>query len=214
VLGAIAILAIGCDVTFLLPASPARPQTAPGFVDTVVAATAGAAQTQTAESLSPTPTPTFTPPPSNTPSLTPTLTPTFRFVLGASTTPVRTATAVGAATSTGSASDGGDGCILLSQTPRDGAHFDPRRSFRVAWEVENTGSSAWDADRVDFVFSSGAEMHKKQRYDLPSDIRVGDSVTLEVSMAAPNPDGTYFTVWSLRRGSNEFCHVNLTIEVP
>jgi hypothetical protein len=111
-------------------------------------------------------------------------------------------------------SDSLDGCILLSQTPSDGSHFDAKESFKVAWKVENTGSQTWDKDSVDFAFSSGTQMYKKQLYDLPADIPVGEYVTLNVPMAAPKSEGTYYTIWSLRRGQNRFCHVNLTIRVP
>jgi len=107
-----------------------------------------------------------------------------------------------------------DGCILLSQTPADGSHFTARESFKVAWKVENTGSQTWDKDSVDFAFSSGTKMYKKQLYDLPANIPAGEYVTLNVSMAAPKSEGTYHTVWSLRRGQSRFCHVDLTIRVP
>ena len=80
--------------------------------------------------------------------------------------------------------------------------------------MKNTGSSTWDSESVDFAYSSGAKIHKKQFYDLPSDVPVGQALTLSVSMQAPTAAGTYYTVWSLRRGETIFCHVNLTIVVP
>ena len=195
----------GCDVP-ILSASSGAPAAAPGIFETIVASTAGAALTRTALFTTPSPTSTWTPLPTRTPSLTPTPTPTF-LLSHASQTPADIPVPP-------SASDGLDGCILISQTPSDGSHFAAGESYKVSWKVENTGSQAWDKDSVEFAYSSGAKMHKKQLYDLPADIPVGESATLNVSMAAPNSDGTYETVWSLRRGQNEFCHVNLTIHVP
>ena len=84
----------------------------------------------------------------------------------------------------------------------------------MAWKVQNTGPRAWSKDDVDLAYSSGTKMYKKQLYDLPADIPSGEYVTLSVPMVAPKAEGTYYTVWSLRRGQDRFCHVNLTIRVP
>jgi len=215
-IGVLAVLVSGCQTSIVLPSSSGASTSVPGMFETIVAATAGAAQSQTATVIPPTPTPSWTPRATHTPSLTPTLTPTFHFSLGASRTPTRPPTSVAAATRTNTASesDAPDGCVLVSQSPEDGSHFDPKKNFTASWKVKNTGSSTWDTDSVDFVYDSGDKMHKKQLYDLPTDIPVGQSVTLNVSMLAPNSDGTYTTVWSLRRGTTYFCHVDLTIRVP
>ena len=79
---ALAFVAGGCDVSGILPASTGPTASVPGMFETIVAATAVAAQSQTATVIPPTPTPTWTPRPTHTPSLTPTLTPTFHFSLG------------------------------------------------------------------------------------------------------------------------------------
>ena len=209
------ILLSGCDFP-VLTAPSGIPTAAPGMFETIVASTAGAALTRTALYTTPSPTSTWTPLPTHTPSLTPTASPTFLFSFGASRTPTRTAapSAAVASSDTPEASDNLDGCILISQTPADGSHFAARESFKVAWKVENTGSQAWAKDSVDLAFSSGTKMYKKQLYDLPANTPVGEYVTLNVPMAAPKSEGTYYTVWSLRRGQNRFCHVDLTIRVP
>jgi hypothetical protein len=215
-IGTLAVLVSGCEVSIMLPSSSGSPTSVPGMFGTIVASTAGAAQSQTAAVIPPTFTPTWTPLPTHTPSLTPTLTPTFHFSLGASRTPTRPPTSVlpAAATKTASESDSLDGCSLISQSPEDGSHFDPKKSFSASWKVKNTGSATWYTDSVDFAYYSGTKIHKKQFYDLPADIPVGEYVTLNVSMQAPKAAGTYYTVWSLRRGETYFCHVNLTIRVP
>jgi hypothetical protein len=213
--GFLLIVLGGCDFP-ILPASSGAPTAAAGMFETIVASTAGAAQTSTALFVTPSPTPTWTPLPTYTPSLTPTASPTFLFVFGSMRTPTRTpAPSTGVATTyTALPSGNADGCILVSQTPADGSHFSARETFKVAWKVQNTGSQAWQKDSVDLAFSSGTEMYKKQLYDLPADIPSGEYVTLSVPMVAPKGEGTYYTVWSLRRGQNRFCHVDLTIRVP
>ena len=214
-MGILIVSLAGCDFP-MVSSSSGVATAAPGMFETIVASTAGAAMTRTALYTTPSPTSTWTPLPTHTPSLTPTASPTFLFTYGASRTPSRTPvpSSVVASSDTPPTSGSLDGCILLSQSPEDGSHFSARESFKVAWKVENTGSRVWDRDSVDFAFSTGTEMHKKRLYDLPANIPVGEYVTLNVSMAAPKSEGTYYTVWSLRRGQDRFCHVDLTIHVP
>jgi hypothetical protein len=213
--GMLVILLGGCDFP-ILSASSGVPTTAPGMFETIVAATAGAAQTSTALFTTPSPTSTWTPLPTYTPSLTPTASPTFLFVFTPTRTPPRTPVPSTALATIGTASQSGtaDGCILISQSPADGSHFAAKETFKVAWKVQNTGSRVWSKDDVDLAYSSGTKMYKKQLYDLTADIPLGEYVTLSVPMVAPKAEGTYYTVWSLRRGQDRFCHVDLTIRVP
>ncbi len=224
-LGLASLVASGCVISIRIPSSPGLPGAFSGNINTIIAATAAAAQTQTAELLGPSLTPTWTPLPTHTPSLTPSPTPTFIFIIGGGHTPVNSATPGGGVitwTNTPSPSDRLDGCILLSQTPADGTHFAARASFTVAWKVENTGSAVWRKNTVDFAYYSGTRMYTKQVYSLPVDIPRWEYVTLKVPMTAPRNSGTYRTVWSLRRGqvaypnpsTDTFCHVDLTIRVP
>ena len=65
-------------------------------------------------------------------------------------------------------------------------------------------------------------MYDKRVYKLPVDVPRQEYVTLKVDITAPRNNGTYRTVWSLRRsdvaypnpGTDYFCHVDLTIRVP
>lgn len=205
-IGALAILVISCDVSTMLPSGAAFPSPAPGVFETIVAGTAGAAQTQTAVLIPATPTLTFTPTVTRTPTLTPTFTPTFIWRM-------RSATPPKTATSTLGATSGQLECQLIAQDPEDGTELAPKTDFDAVWEVRNTGSASWDADNVDFGYVSGRKMHKKALYDLPKNVNKGESVDLVVDMVAPAENGTYKVVWSLRRGGEDFCHVNLTIRV-
>ncbi len=200
---------ISCDLSSLLAPVGPVPTTAPGVVDTIVALTAAAAYTQTAANVTvvPTMTSTLTPTATHTPTPTLSPTPTFIFIL-ASLTPTRQPTATGQVS-------GGYGCQLTSQTPANGTHYSPKKNFTVKWTLKNIGQNDWDQTVVDFEFLSGAKMFTGASiYDLPNNVVVGKSVTLSVPMAAPKADGTYNSVWSLKQGKNDFCHVNIRIIVP
>lgn len=212
----------GCEISIVLPESPALSGPAPGNFNTIVASTARAAESLTAAYTTPSPTSTWTPLATYTPSLTPTPTPTFLFIFG-NQTPTKSPTPgyYYYPTNTPSVIDYLDGCALLSQTPGNGTYFDARESFTVAWKVRNTGSRIWYRDTVEFAYASGTRMYDKQVYKLPVDIPRQEYVTLKVEMTAPRNSGTYRTVWSLRRGDvaypnpnvDRFCHVDLTIRV-
>jgi hypothetical protein len=202
----LAIMAISCDVSFLLPSVPAFPTAPPGAVETIVAGTAGAAQTQTAVLVPSTSTPTFTPTATRTPTLTPTFTPTFIFRL-------RTATPRKTATSTLGSTSGDYACRLLDQDPADGTKINAKTDFDAVWEVRNTGSASWDQNSIDFAFFNGDKLHKRAIYDLNNSVNSGASINLIVDMVAPKDAGRYRTVWSLRRGNDDFCRVTLTIIV-
>jgi len=197
---------VSCDVSTILPSEAAFPSPAPGVLETIVAGTAGAAQTQTAVLMPATPTLTFTPTVTRTPTLTPTLTPTFIWRL-------RTATPKKTATSTLGATSGDLECRLVSQDPADGTELAPDTDFDAVWTVRNTGSAAWDETGIDFAYVSGRKMHKRALYDLPDNVNKGESIDLIVDMVAPEEKGTYRVFWSLRRGGDDFCQVNMTIKV-
>jgi hypothetical protein len=104
-------------------------------------------------------------------------------------------------------------CQLIGQDPADGTQLAPKTDFDAVWEVRNTGSAAWDEDNIDFAYLSGRKMHKNAVYDLAENVNKGESVDLVVDMVAPDDKGTYKVVWSLRRGGDDFCQVNMTIVV-
>lgn len=204
------LLVISCNLSSLVAPSGAVPSPVPGAVDTIVALTAAAAWTQTAANISvvPTWTASATPEPTDTPTPTLSPTPTFIFIL-ATLTPTHEPTA------TGQVSSSGMGCQLTSQTPSDGTHYPAKQNFKVTWTIKNTGLDTWDSTNVDFEYLSGTKMFTGASvYDLPNNIAVNKSVSLSVPMAAPKAPGSYRTVWTLRQGHDDFCHVDLRILVP
>ena len=203
-------LVMGCVPTFTAPSIPTVDA---GEVSTFIAATVNAATTQTAAAM---PTSTWTPSitptrPTDTP--VPTATSTVVFILS-SPTPIiiPTFTNVPSLGGSGTSSDN-FACQVVRVSPANGSTFDPRDDFDVFWTVRNIGQRNWDRSDIDYIYSSGAKIHKVSGYDLPENVRVGNSVELGVDVQAPKDPGTYSTVWTMQRGNNEFCPLRFTIVV-
>ena len=190
-------------------ATPIVPTMDSGAVGTFIAQTVNAASTQTAAVLpSATPSPTITPTVVTETPL-PTATATFIFVLSTPTSRVvPTFTSSGGGTSTENFS-----CQVTRVVPPNGSTFNPRDDFDAFWTVRNNGQKNWDRTSIDYVYSSGAKIHKVSGYDLESNVKRGDSIDLGVDMRAPKDSGTYTTTWVMRAGNKTFCTMTLTIVV-
>jgi hypothetical protein len=196
--------------------TPAVPTADPGAINTFIAQTVNAASTQTAAVVpSSTLTPSVTPTrPTETPS--PTFTSTVIFVLPSPTftfTPLPTFTSTLASLGGSGTSSDNYACSVTRVNPPNGSTFNPRDDFDVFWTVRNIGQRNWDRSDVDYIYSSGAKIHKVSGYDLDENVRVGNSTELGVDMQAPKDPGTYSTVWTMRRGDTEFCPLRFTIVV-
>lgn len=194
-------------------ATPVVPTVDAGAVSTFIAQTVNAAVTETAAAMpSSTLTPSITPT-QNTATPSPTITPTVIFVLP-TLTPIilPTFTRVPSLGGSGTSSDN-FACQITRVSPPNGSGFDPRDDFDVFWLVRNIGQRNWDRNDIDYIYSSGDKFHKISGYDLPENVRVGNSVDLGVDMQAPKDPGTYTTTWTLRVGNREFCPLRYTIVV-
>jgi hypothetical protein len=202
-------LIMACVPSF---SAPSVPTADPGAVNTFIAQTVNAAATQTAISMpSATPSPTVTPTLStDTPSPTPTA--TVIFVLS-TPTPLVIPTFTNVSTGGGGFSDENYSCQVTRVSPPNGSTFDPRDDFDAVWTVRNNGQRNWDRNSVDYIYSSGAKIHKISGYDLDSNVRVGNSIDVGVDMQAPKDPGTYTTTWTMRSGNRTFCTMTLTIVV-
>lgn len=192
--------------------APVVPTIDPGAVNTYIAQTANAAATQTVKALpTSTVTSTFTPTLRSTYTASPTATNTVIFLLKTPTPLVPPTIPGGGGSGGGNAS--GYACEILSAYPY-GVTFSPRTNFDAEWKVKNTGSRNWDRNSVDFIYSSGDQIHKVSGYDLEKDVKVGQSITLSVSMQAPKTPSNYTTYWTLRDGSTTFCKMiaNITVQ--
>ncbi len=176
----------------------------PGAVNTIVAATAQAAASQTQAAVPPTLTPTLTPVPTKTPSITPSPTPTFLLLFR---TPTQTLIPTSAA--------GPLACRIMAETPADGTIMKRNQNFTMSWTVGNIGSAEWVPQHEALIYVSGARMNAPKTVSLPYDVASGQSVTLTLSMTAPSTPGDYKSVWAIQQGkSNNFCKlvINITVQ--
>lgn len=196
---------LACELPILPVPALSNPTLAPGSLETIVAATAGAAQTQTALVV-PSPTMTLTPTvaPSSTPTETHTPTATVVFIFP---------TATNTPTATKQFSSTGSGCELVDQSPGNNTVYSSRERFTVEWRIRNTSGSTWAEDNYDFFYSDGRDMHERDGYDLPRNVRAGNEVTFEVEMRAPGNAGSYTSTWTLGTRNNSICRVSVTIIV-
>jgi hypothetical protein len=205
-------LVMACVPSFATPFPTANPNQ----VNVFMAQTANAAATRTA-AAKPTSSPTFTITPTRlTATPSPTSTSTVIFVLSSPTQAVPPTIVIiggGGTGSGGGTSSDKYACQILSVSPANGTSMNPRNDFDATWKVKNTGTKTWDRNSVDFIYSSGAKIHKIAGYDLSSDVSSGGTINLGVDMVAPRNSGTYTTTWVLTVGSNNFCSMSLTIVV-
>lgn len=218
------LVILGCATPALVTPPPST--SGPGSLETIIAQTALAAQTQTAIVLPPTLTPSAIPSPTKTLTTTPTPTATILFLISTKTnTPIPTGIFAGGSggTSTGGGSgSGSDGdgfvkptatpsewaCRVLSKSPARGAIVPAGSSFTAVWTVQNTGTKTWPKKGVDVVYQSGARLnHGKPYYDIPAGVTPGGTVRISVTMEVPKRPKEYSTRWSLMVGKTQFCSV-------
>jgi hypothetical protein len=190
-------------------AATSFPTNAPGAVNTIIVQTAVAASTQTAAAVPSSPTPSRTPKPINTASVSPSPTVTFVFVLPGLGAP-GTATLAGITSGTSSSKYG---CNVFSTEPANNTEFPPRTDFIVKWGVKNIGKETWYRATMDYVYASGAKLHKVASYDIPKGVEPGKNVFLSVDMEAFKDRGTYTTQWALKIDATYFCPMTLTVVV-
>jgi hypothetical protein len=202
---AVVLVVLACELPAIPLPAVSNPAPAPAIpIDTIVVATAGAAQTQTAMVLpSATVTSTSTIPPTSTFTETPTATATVIFQ-------IPTATKSPEPFVTESV---GSNCQAVEQTPVNDTEFNPRETFTTIWKVKNTGNEYWYDTDVDFKFSKGTDMHKKDVLDMPVSVGPGSDVSLVVDMIAPKDSGAYTTTWTLWSKKATLCTLSIRIVI-
>ena len=198
ILSTIFLFVLACEIPALSAPAPSNSDLIP--IETIIAGTAAAAQTQTALFLpSPTRTPTLLPLPTSTVTETPTPTQTVIFIIPSATEPFVPGSV-------------GKGCELVSITPYNPV-LNPSDTFDTIWTLKNTGNDIWMSNNYDFKYSSGTDMHKNDIYDLPNSVPPQGTTTLTVAMVAPKKSGTYTTTWVLAAKKNTLCKVSATVIV-
>lgn len=191
------VLIAACAPVF--SAAPALPTLDASAINTLIAQTAAAASSQTAEALPPTvtasPLPSTPTPVSlllfNSPTVSPLL-----FL-----------------TSTPHPSGSKDYACYVLKRPLDGTTYAPRTGFNAVWLLQNTGRKIWESEAVVFIYTGGDRFHKTASYNLKKSLEFGETAEFSVEMQAPKNPGTYTTLWALQSGDEIFCNVSLTIIV-
>jgi len=213
---------LGC----VTPAAVTPPASDSGSLQTAIAETAQAAQTQTAIVAPDTATPTIIPSPTKTLTITPTPTATVLFLISTRTNTSIPTGLFADETETANASGNGSGtsdhdgfvkptatpsewaCRVLARSPARGAVIPAGSSFTADWTVQNTGTKTWPKTGVDVVYESGARLnHGKPYYDIPAGVGPGGTVRITVTMEVPKRSKDYNMRWSLKVGRTNFCSV-------
>ncbi len=106
-------------------------------------------------------------------------------------------------------------CSIESQTPPSGQDLSPGSDFDAKWVVKNTGTDSWDANGMDYYYTSGTHMEKHgDSFDLPQSVDPGETVEIVVDMLAPTDSGRYTTAWTIGQSGVVACIMSITIDVP
>jgi hypothetical protein len=104
-------------------------------------------------------------------------------------------------------------CKIRSRVPRDGAKFDPKERFDVAWQVENFGYGTWEPETIRVTYHSGRRLHVNDTVKLKESVATDRWTQIVVPMVAPRASGSYSTTWALWYGDRAFCLMTATISV-
>jgi len=157
-------------------------------LQTSAVSTFAAGLTQTAFSI-----PTNTPQPTNT--LSPTDTPVPTKIVGP---PTPTALCYGLV-------------YIKDVTIKDGTAMTPGETFTKTWQVQNTGTCAWD---VGFKFALvGGDAMGGVTLTLTKVIGPGDQVELSIPMTAPNKTGTVTGTWRMSTINGTYFGDTLTVVI-
>jgi hypothetical protein len=182
----------------VLSSAPAVPTLDEHTINTIIAQTAAAAASQTAQAA-PTLTPSPLPHPSTAAPLLLFNSPTVSPLLLLSTPKP--------------AGSKKYACRII-KSPPDGTTYAPRTDFNAVWLLQNSGQLPWQSDAIVFAYQAGDRFHKTASYNLTKPVlEFGETVEFSVEMRAPKSPGRYTTIWALQTSSESFCNVSLTIVV-
>jgi hypothetical protein len=108
-------------------------------------------------------------------------------------------------------------CQLVSQTPPNNSALAANTDYNFTWVIKNTGTTKWDQSEYDVIYvssTSGVSMHSgADKYDLPSTIEPGQSVTITGTGKTPSTSGPYTETWAIAQGKKVVCPFDVTIQV-
>jgi hypothetical protein len=104
-------------------------------------------------------------------------------------------------------------CKLRSQFPKDGAKFESKERFDMAWQVENFGYGTWEPETIRITYHSGRRLHVNDSVKLKESVPSDTWTQIVVPMVAPRSAGSYTTTWAMWYGDRAFCLMSATIGV-
>jgi hypothetical protein len=136
------------------------------------------------------------------PTNTPLPTPIVPVATNTSSTPFAALTTPGVPVS-GAATASCYGLTFVQDiTIKDNTVMDPGKSFTKTWQVQNSGSCAWDAG---FKFqSTGGDPMGATAFTLPAAVASGATYEISVPMTAPSSSGTVRGNWRMSTASGQF----------
>ncbi len=107
-------------------------------------------------------------------------------------------------------------CVLVSQAPSDYTLVQPGEGFNMSWQVQNTGTDAWDQSTSTVVYLAAANNTRLSSVDsfgLTKTVGYGDSYEVVVPMTAPAEVGQYGEGWGIVSGETTVCQFWNIIQV-
>lgn len=91
----------------------------------------------------------------------------------------------------------------------------PGQEFIKVWEIQNTGSCAWDSTYSVVYGDSGGQLGGPSSKALPSvPVNPGEKVQIAIKFTAPSSDDIYTSVWQLQpAGGDKFGKMTVKINV-
>ena len=232
ILTAISLLLVACSGSNQPSAPTATVDANAIYTQAAETVQAGMALTEAAQPTA-TATPTFTPTNTMDPTSAAAFTATANAVLqpanttpaaqttpaaGGTVTPVgsptvfRLVTATLAVVTTPAASTG-DKAMLTAQSPQDNSAMPKSASFDMHLTLKNTGTTTWTTG-YKLAFFAGERMGSPTDFNMPHDIKPGDSATLVFTLTAPDSIGEKTIIWVMQNadGAN-FYPVYLKLNV-
>jgi len=90
---------------------------------------------------------------------------------------------------------------FISETYPDNSVLEPGESFTKAYELRNAGSTTWSTDYAlvrDETIPAGETLGSPERLPLPQAVAPGETLTLQISLVAPEEPSTYTVYWTLQ----------------
>lgn len=91
----------------------------------------------------------------------------------------------------------GDKAELAGQSPADGSTVQKSASFDAAIVLKNTGTTTWTTG-YQLVFYAGDKMGSPNGFNMPHEVKPGETVRLEFTMTASDSEGKKRTIWAVQ----------------